>query len=431
MIISPLPIRRWLSLPGCFPAVPQLVFSIILSLVLSGLCLAAGPTLDWIRQFGTTSNDIVEGLSFDGLGSIYISGTTGGSLGGPSAGGDDVYISKYNLAGDQQWLYQYGAAGNQHSSAVSADNLGNIFHTAYWSSAGPTLTLLDPNGIQQWSRQGIPNYGYTISADTNGNAYVAGGIYSTGTKDDGLLLKYDSRGSKLWSRQFGTSDSDSNLRVSADTTGNVFALGETVWDAVGYPGSKQRIFLSKFDSYGNEYWAREIESDRYVRRGGIIADGLGNVYISGSSNAPIEFPRVHGGYDAFLAKYDAEGNRVWLQEFGSAEFQDHASGVAMDGLGNVLVTGNMGDPFLASFDANGNEVWIHQFGISAAAQYITTDGFGKVYLAGITRRDLGGPNAGGNDVFIAKYSIGIPEPSAAVLLLPTLMGSLALRRRMV
>jgi hypothetical protein len=168
-----------------------------------------------------------------------------------------------------------------------------------------------------------------------------------------------------------------------------------------------------------------------VWRGGIAADGLGNVYISGSTNAPIEAPRSYVGYDAFLAKYDADGNRVWIREFGTVDGSDYANGVALDGLGNVYVVGSSGgdlggpnaggtDAFLAKFDASGSQYWIHQFGTTAgdSANFISADGLGNVYIAGSTAGELGGPYTnGGSHIFLAKFGVGVPEPSAAFLLL--------------
>ena len=48
----------------------------------------------WIRQFGTSSDDLSHCVSADGLGNVYLSGYTGGSLGGPHAGGGDAFLAK-------------------------------------------------------------------------------------------------------------------------------------------------------------------------------------------------------------------------------------------------------------------------------------------------------------------------------------------------
>ena len=56
----------------------------------------ASGTLQWNRQLGTSGRDLSHGVSADGLGSVYISGYTAGSLAGPNAGHYDAFISKYD-----------------------------------------------------------------------------------------------------------------------------------------------------------------------------------------------------------------------------------------------------------------------------------------------------------------------------------------------
>ncbi len=290
--------------------------------------------------------------------------------------------------------------------------------------AGASIRNFDPQGNEIWNR----TPGGPVSADGAGSVYVAGSIFNSASgTDDGRIIKFDAAGNQLWSRQFGSNDYDQNLEISADAIGNVFAIGTS-----NNNGINQRVFVTKFDGDGNQYWTREIISARYVQRGGIVADGIGNVYISGSSNAPIAEPRIYPGYDAFVAKYDADGNRVWINEFGT-ESDEGRGGISVDGLGNVYVSGstagslggpNAGgrDAFLAKFDVNGNQGWIHQFGTTADDVYvdhISADGLGNVYIAGLTRGDLGGPNSGGSgyDVFLAKFSEAVPEPSTWLSLL--------------
>jgi hypothetical protein len=74
----------------------------ILSFTLCSVSSARAETLDWIRQLGTSSNDISRAVSADGLGNVYISGNTKGSLGGPNAGEFDAYVARFTepLLGD-------------------------------------------------------------------------------------------------------------------------------------------------------------------------------------------------------------------------------------------------------------------------------------------------------------------------------------------
>jgi hypothetical protein len=62
----------------------------------------ASGTLEWTRQFGTSEYDNGVSVSEDGLGGVYISGWTEGSLGGPNAGSRAAFVAKFTdlLLGD-------------------------------------------------------------------------------------------------------------------------------------------------------------------------------------------------------------------------------------------------------------------------------------------------------------------------------------------
>ena len=102
------------------------------------------------------------GVSADGLGNVYISGYTYGSLGGPNAGSDDAFVSKYDAAGTLQWTRQLGTSAIDRSYGVSADGLGNVYISGYTSGSlgGPNaggndafVSKYDAAGTLQWTRQ--------------------------------------------------------------------------------------------------------------------------------------------------------------------------------------------------------------------------------------------------------------------------------------
>jgi hypothetical protein len=122
-----------------------------------------------------------------------------------------------------------------------------------------------------------------------------------------------------------------------------------------------------------------------------------------------------GDRDAFLARFDAEGNQVWARQFGSSQ-GDEATSLAPDGAGGVFISGwtrggLMGpsaggaDAWLARFDSAGNLTWARQFGTDQDdyANSVAFDGAGRVFVSGWTAGDLGGPNMGGFDAFIARF----------------------------
>ena len=78
---------------------------------------------------------------------------------------------------------------------------------------------------------------------------------------------------------------------------------------------------------------------------GIAVDGSGNVYVTGDSDATWNGPAgqnpLHaysGSYDIFVLKLDSSGAYQWHTFYGSSSW-DYGFGIAVDGSGNVYVTG--------------------------------------------------------------------------------------------
>src|SRR5690606_33847117 len=72
---------------------------------------AAG-VLQWLTQFGTFSDDRLDGAALDGAGGLILGGSTRGDLGGPSAGGSDAFRAHMDLAGNLQAIVQFGTPGD-------------------------------------------------------------------------------------------------------------------------------------------------------------------------------------------------------------------------------------------------------------------------------------------------------------------------------
>ncbi len=362
---------------------------------------AAG-SLQWIRQLGTPGygpryDEQGTGVSADGLGNVYITGYTGGSLGGPHAGLDDAWLAKYDAAGDQLWIRQLGTDRDDRSNGVSADGLGNVYISGY-------------------------------TAGDLGAGRLHGG--------DAFVTKYDAAGNLQWTRQLGIPPQvgfivisyEDSTGVSADGLGNVYITGITDGNLAGSHAGWSSLgsydaFVAKYDAAGNHEWTRQLGTSAWDYPYGVSADARGNVYIAGDTRGSLGGPSAGGVADAFVAKYDAAGDLAWIRQFGTS-FNDRIEGVSTDGLGNVYVVGltgdNLGGPsaggrdaFVAKYDAAGDLQWLRQFGVRAwdEAHGVSVDGLGNVYVGGHTEGgSLGGPNAGSSDAWVAKFVDVEPSP---------------------
>lgn len=80
----------------------------------------------WIRQIGTSAADLGETAVSDGTGGVFVSGWTWGSLGGPTAGYIDAWTARYDSAGNQLWCRQLGTAAGDYLHAAATDGSGGV-----------------------------------------------------------------------------------------------------------------------------------------------------------------------------------------------------------------------------------------------------------------------------------------------------------------
>jgi Beta-propeller repeat len=341
----------------------------------SGAASGGGRML-WSRQPGTSDVDEVRGVATDEDGNIYVVGTTLGALGGRNKGGGDAWVTKFAGDGRRLWSRQPGTSDVDFAQDVATDTDGNVY------VVGTTLGAL-----------GRRNKGGS----------------------DAWVIKFDSDGRRLWSRQPGTTDEDEALGVATDTDGNVYVVGST-FGALGGPfKGVQDAWVIKFDGNGRRLWGRQPGTSNGDSATGVATDTDGNVYVVGTTFGALGGSNK-GITDAWVIKFDGDGHQLWSQQPGTSD-GDGAFGVATDTDGNVYVVGEsdgaLGGPskgevdaWVIKFDGNGRQLWSQQPGTSAAdlARGVATHKDGNVYVVGQSLGALGGPSMGGVDAWVIKFA---------------------------
>jgi hypothetical protein len=143
-------------------------------------------TIEWSTQIGTAEGDQCVAVAVDAAGNAYISGSTFGSLSGTNAGSLDAFLAKFDAAGNVLWTRQIGTAHFDSGTSVAVDGAGNAYITGTTGGGlggpnagfdGAFLMKFDPSGSQVWSRQiGTTDDDSSVSAavDGAGNAYISG-----------------------------------------------------------------------------------------------------------------------------------------------------------------------------------------------------------------------------------------------------------------
>jgi hypothetical protein len=264
---------------------------------------SAAGDLAWSRAFEIPMfQTTTRGVSADALGNVFIAGQTFGPLNEPNDYGAGTFIAKYDSSGVLAWTRQLSPYVSSEGYGVSADGLGNVY------LAGVTEGDLDGEN--------------------------AGDL-------DAFVAKYDASGALAWTRQLGTAGPDYSFGVSADQRGNIFVTGFT-FGSLGGPqnGFNGDPYLAKYDATGALIWTRQFGSPETDVSYGVSADGLGNAYLTGYTHGYLDGRPGNPYTDAFLAKYNAAGTLEFTRQFGTGAYDD-SRGVSADGLGNAYITGRL------------------------------------------------------------------------------------------
>jgi hypothetical protein len=270
--------------------------------------------------------------------------------------------------------------------------------------------------------------------------FGGGSLVSAGLSDI-FVAKFNANGAHQWSQRFGSTGFDSGEAVAVDRSGNVLVTGGfegTVdfggGDLVG-AGYKD-VFVAKYDPSGAHEWSCRFGGTGYEEGYGIAVDGLESAVVTGYFEGGVDFgggSLVSAGLeDIFVAKYDSSGTHHWSRRFGSTG-SDYGEAVAVDGSGNVVVTGFFGggvdfgggsltsagleDIFVAKYDSSGTHQWSQRFGSTGYddGYGVAVDASGEVVATGVFEgtADFGGGDlisAGYSDIYVAKYNaIGAHE----------------------
>ncbi|MBI3184096.1 MAG: SBBP repeat-containing protein [Myxococcales bacterium] len=458
------------------------------------------PGIVWSSLIGGTALDEGRDLATDATGNVYTTGRTGstdfpgvtGRFDDKLGAAQDVFVAKTDSGGALLWATYLGAnGGSETGEGIAVDGAGNVYvagrtdsngfvplpstYDDTWGS-GPLkydgfVIKLAPTGasVQWWSYLGGSGddfcMGVILSA---GGVFVSG---STGSPDfpvtrqfgglgandcmnggtcDAFLVKFTPAGAFQWSVLAGGSADEQGYGVAADTDGGVFLSGGTQSTdfSVGGAGSNAGLydaFLLKatdlVDGGVSLAWLRLLGGSAAEQSFAAAADPSGSSYIAGptsSANLPATgFQTTFAGTrDAFVAKFDPAGNRLWSSYLGGSA-ADEAHGVAVDSQGRIYLAGytesaNLGqygfdktygglrDAFVARVASDGSRLdWAAYLGGSAADQaFGVTAGPTPLQVSGWTASSdfyPGNVLQGSKDAFLVEIAQDLTAPDGGVV----------------
>jgi hypothetical protein len=397
-------------------------------------------TLSWVKMLGSNKYDESLGVAIDSNNNVYITGYTDGTLpdGSDNAGIYDAFLAKYDSSGTRQWVKMLGSTEIDIADDVAIDSNNNVYITGRTKGTLPDgsanvnfffdayLAKYDSNGTRQWVKMlgsTSADFSYGVAIDSNNNVYITGhtdgtfpdGSANVGNTKDAYLAKYDSNGTRQWVKMLGSTATDESRSVAIDSNNNVYITGftnGTLPNGTDPVNGTFDAFLAKYDSNGNRQWVKMLGSTAIDVADDVAIDSNNNVYITGQTAGT--FPDGSANvnittYDAYLAKYDSSGNRQWVKMLGS-NTDDYSLGVAIDSNNNVYITGYTDGTFPDGSDNVG-------IGDAFLAKYDSSGNRQWVKMLGSNRDDRSDGVAidSNNNVYITGYTNGtFPDGSANV-----------------
>ena len=328
----------------------------------------------WVARFdaaGTT--DTAYALVVDDSGNVYVTGTARYT----SPTSQTRYATvKYNSAGEQQWVADYGGDGSSDHSAraIGFDSGGNVI------VSGTTATIkYNTAGAVQWVTPFVENQAFWLATDSLGNTYTTGG----GT------VKLDSSGTIVWSDPF------SGRAIAVDVDDDIYVAGFVKGDT-SEDINNNDFKTVKFGPDGTALWTMQHDGEGHwdVPRSMALyldgADGKTYVIVTGISESDLTLNDYETVKHAAL-----DGAEQWSAKFdGFASSRATVEDLAIDSSGNVYVTGyytssgSSTSYATVKYDPDGLELWVNSYDSDPAgrgtnrAQAIAVDAEGNVYVTG-------------------------------------------------
>ncbi len=404
----------------------RLTASLVTSLAFGSATLTSAQSIHWISQFGTTEQETGTQVAASGSGGVFAATNSGPQIFGTT----DVILAGYDAAGQQVWTRTIGSTGRDEVWDAAEDGSGGFLACGSTSgSLGGALVGLfdgwigrfDAAGTEIWLTQfGSTQFDscFAVTSDGAGGAFACGRTQgdlagtSSGTSDV-WVARFDATGSVTWIRQFDSGFAETATDVVRDGTGGAYICGTSSGDLFGFTAGDADAWLARLDGSGNTLWGLQWGSGEPELSVRVALNGTSGVFVGGGTSGLLGASNAGEG-DVWLTRVSEAGTQSWIRQFGTP-VNDQCTALASDLAGGFYVAGSTNgmlgtsasaglDPWVARYDDSGERTWLRQFGTAGVdrSNGLSVSQPGQFFLGGSTALDLAGVNEGQEDAWIAN-----------------------------
>jgi Secretion system C-terminal sorting domain len=341
-------------------------------------------TLDWAARTGGPGEDVAKSMVVDQQGNVLVTGyfqnaldldPGPGSIPTTSAGGFDAFVQKFDADGNLLWARHWGSPGVDYPVCVSADLQGNVYVAGTFTETvdfdpGPDTAFKSTAGVLRY---------------------------------DMFVSKFSASGDFLWVQQITGSGVEQPRALEVGVFGNIYLLGYFTQMIDADPGPGQQMFtssgvaniiLEKLNSDGELQWAQVTGSAGTDVGFAMTLDITENVYFTGSFDGQMDFDpgpgalllTSAGDWDIFVTKRSSQGALQWAVRMGGVDMFESGYDIAVDDDGNVITVGSfqgvvdfdpgpgnvslapvgIDDIFVQKLNPAGELIWVERIGGSGA-----------------------------------------------------------------
>ena len=366
----------------------------------------ATATEDWSHRYDDIDSelDVATDVVVDNSNEVIVSGYSS-LYGGGTSNTNDIFTMKYKFDGPPQfgspylWTDQYnGPAGDDDRSAAidtAADTSNNVVVVGYGRNTAFNEDLYvikyDPAGNRLWDFDydgGDDDIPTSVSFDPNDDIIVAGSIYQSASSWDLFVRKYrGSDGFVLWTVIYDHAGEWDELNgMVVDSAGDVYitsvvtsASGDDDFYTVKYSGTDgSQMWEKTYDGPGQgDDEAVAIERD----------PNNGDIIVAGTDYSTL------GNYDFHIERYSSQGAPVWQKTLDRSGSDDLLTALGIDVSGTICVSGNTdtggtSDVLAIKYSYEGERIGATQFNGAGngddLAAAVSVNRMGEAYVAGET-----------------------------------------------
>ncbi|MFX1477622.1 MAG: hypothetical protein ACFFCI_05790 [Promethearchaeota archaeon] len=361
--------------------------------------------------WGGIKSEQFNGMIIDSNNDIYITGSTSSYR----IGERNIFLLKYNDNLNLSWYKICGDNKIDKCITMVVDSMDNIYIVGVSNNPCYDIYLVKYNsaGDLQWElnwNTGINNVSeevYSMLIDSSDHIFVSVNTNITGS--EWFLLKYDNSGTLLLNKSYNKFEPLELLAI--DSSDKIYAVGTYI----------NNTYLSKFDNDGNLEWNRTCIKNSVSGSEVLAVDPYDNIVVAGNeliNASAILYGYNFTDYDTYLMKFNTSG---FLKSNYTFRYNNRFPQViAFDPLGHIYFGGSTEmlsnkdlDIFLYIFDNSGTPLWGTGGGWKGDAycKGIYAESINNIIIAESTPRFNGSDYEVKVTKFLDPYTKNCPEPN--------------------